>query len=159
MQLLTHYMLDNFAIFVFVFCRLLIFYQYFFFNFFFLSYILDPYQTRDFHQTWSRGCQQTIKIVTSKPWVKLNKNINFIYNFHNSCSLTLKAPIKTTADDKFGDIFSKLKIIRYDISWELSASRRFSWNIMPNLLFLKKSSKIWRCRLLQIIGGALVSWI
>ena len=46
--------------------------------------------------------------------------------------LTLKAPIRTAADDKFSTK------IRHDISWKSSASRRFSWNIIPNLLFLKK---------------------
>ena len=44
----------------------------------------------------------------------------------------------------------------YDTSLELSAIRRFSWNIMPYLfLFFWKSSKIWNCRLLQIIDGSL----
>ena len=41
--------------------------------------------------------------------------------------------------------------IRNDISWESSASRRFSWNIMPYSLFLK----ILNCCLLQNTGGAL----
>ena len=36
-------------------------------------------------------------------------------------------------------IFEK---IRYDISWESSASRRFSWNTMPYLLFLKKRQNL-----------------
>ena len=35
-------------------------------------------------------------------------------------------------------IFEK---IRYDISWELSASKQSSWNIMPYFLFLKKAAK------------------
>ena len=51
----------------------------------------------------------------------------------------------------FSLIFEK---IRYEISWETSASRRFSWNIIPYLLFLKKQ-QIWNCRLLQILGGTL----
>ena len=60
--------------------------------------------------------------------------------------LSLKAPITTAADDKFCKIFpNSWKKIRY-ISWESSASRRFSWNIMPYLLFLKKQQN------LQIIG-------
>ena len=71
----------------------------------------------------------------------------------NRFTLTLKAPI-TTAADKFCDIFPNLRKIRYDISWEPPASRRFSWNVMPYLLFLK-SGQIWNCRPLQIIGGAL----
>ena len=44
----------------------------------------------------------------------------------------------------------------YDITWESSASRRFSWIIMPYLFFVFwKSGKIFNCRLLQYIGGAL----
>ena len=34
------------------------------------------------------------------------------------------------------------KKIRHDISWESSASRRFSWNIMPYLLFLKMQQNL-----------------
>ena len=67
--------------------------------------------------------------------------------------LTLKVPITTAADDNFCDIFPSFRQIRYDISWESSASRRFSWIIMPYLLFSKKQ-KNWICRLLQVIGGA-----
>ena len=52
--------------------------------------------------------------------------------------LTLKAPITTTADDKLQHLSQFSKKIRYDITWELSASRQFSLNIMPYLLFLKK---------------------
>ena len=48
-------------------------------------------------------------------------------------------------------IFEKNKEL---YSWESSASRRFSWNIKPYFLFWK-SSKIWNCRLLQIVGGVL----
>ena len=62
--------------------------------------------------------------------------------------LTLKAPITTAADDKLWDIFHNF---RQNKVW---FSRRFSWNIMPYWLILK-SGKIWNCRLLQIIGGAL----
>ena len=70
---------------------------------------------------------------------------------------TLKALITTAADDKFCDIFPNFrKKIRYDISWELSASRHFSWNIMPYLLFLKKQN-IWNCCLLQNVGVTL--WV
>ena len=66
--------------------------------------------------------------------------------------LTLKAPITTAADDKFCNISPNFwKKIRYDISWKLSASRQFSWNIVPYLLFLKKQQnlKLWsaaKCR-------------
>ena len=51
--------------------------------------------------------------------------------------------------------FPNFRKIRYDISLESSASRRFSWNTMPYLLYLKKSGKIWNFRLLQILDGAL----
>ena len=57
-------------------------------------------------------------------------------------SLTLKAPITTAADDKFWYISQFSTKIRYDITWELSASRRYSWNIMPYLLFLKKRQNL-----------------
>ena len=46
------------------------------------------------------------------------------------------------------------KKISHDITWELSASRQFSWNLMPYCYFWK-SGKIWNCCLLQIVGGAL----
>ena len=73
-------------------------------------------------------------------------------------SLTLKERLTIAADDKFWDIFPNFrKKIRYEISWELSASRQFSWNIMPYMLFLKKRQNLKICRLLQIIGGAL--WV
>ena len=45
--------------------------------------------------------------------------------------LSLKAPITTAADDTIWN----------DISWESSAGRRFSWNIMP-LLLLKKQQHL-----------------
>ena len=74
--------------------------------------------------------------------------------------LTLQEPITTAADDTICNIFlnfqKKKKKNKYNISWESSASRRFSWNIMPYLLFLK-IGKTWNCCLLQIIGGAL--WV
>ena len=73
---------------------------------------------------------------------KIIKILCYIFLLENQdlCPfLTLKAPISTAADDKFLDIYPKFsKKIMYDISWESSASRPFSWNIMPNLLFLKK---------------------
>ena len=47
------------------------------------------------------------------------------------------------------------KKIRYDISWELSASRQFSWKARL-ICYFWKSSNIWNCRLLQIVGGALL---
>ena len=50
---------------------------------------------------------------------------------------TLKGPIQLQ-QTKILPIFPIFEKIRYDISWEWSASRRFSWNIMPYLLFLKK---------------------
>ena len=57
--------------------------------------------------------------------------------------LTLKAPITNAADDKFCNIFPNFrKKIRYDVSWESSASRRFSWNIIPYMLFLKMQQNL-----------------
>ena len=50
-------------------------------------------------------------------------------------------PIITAADNIFCDSFPNFrKKRRYDNSWESSAGRRFSWNIIPYLLFLKMSS-------------------
>ena len=49
---------------------------------------------------------------------------------------------------------------RYDISWESSASRRFAWNIMPYLLFLKKAAKfeiVICCKLQVALYG--LTWI
>ena len=87
---------------------------------------------------WSRN------VLVSTPWVMLLLS-----------ALTLKAPVTTAADDKFCDTFPNFrKKIRYSITWESSASRRFSWNIMPYLLFLKIQLNL-QSSLLQIIGGAL----
>ena len=70
---------------------------------------------------------------------------------------TLKVPITTAADDESCNIFLNFRTkIRYDISWESSDSRRFSWNIFL-ICYVWKSSKISNCCLLQIIGGAL--WV
>ena len=66
-------------------------------------------------------------------------------------SLTLKVPITTAAEDKFCNIYSKFsKKIRYDILWEF-------YEIPCLICYFWKSSKIWNCRLLHIIGGAL--WV
>ena len=43
--------------------------------------------------------------------------------------------------------------MRCDISWESSASRRFSWNIMPYLLFLKKRQN------LKLSSAAYYRWL
>ena len=56
-------------------------------------------------------------------------------------------------NDKFCDIFP-FRDIWYYISWLQSASRRFSWSVMLNLLCLKKHKHL-KCHLLQIMGGAL----
>ena len=60
----------------------------------------------------------------------------YLQFFHPNCKLvvlTLKAPITTAADDKFCNIFP---------SFQQKSSRRFSWNIMPYLLFLKKQQNL-----------------
>ena len=67
--------------------------------------------------------------------------------------LTLKGSITITADDKFCDSFPNL-IFKNIKVWYFS--RWFSWNIML-YCYLWKSSKIWNCRPMQIIGGAL--WV
>ena len=69
----------------------------------------------------------------------MGSHANLYLLLETGWNLTLKALIMTTADNKFWDIFPNFqKKIRYDNSWESSASRRFSWNIIPYLLFLKK---------------------
>ena len=81
---------------------------------------------------WNSG----IKESSNEIWVQLAKL------FSRKYVLTLKVPITTAADDKFCDIFLNFgKKIRYDTSWESSSSRRFSWNTMHYLLFLKKNAK------------------
>ena len=59
----------------------------------------------------------------------------------------------------FATSFLVFEKIRYDISWESSASRQFSW-ISFLICYFWKSGKIWNFRLLQIIGGALrvITW-
>ena len=56
--------------------------------------------------------------------------------------LTIKAAITIAAGDTFFTSFPVLEKIRYDISCELSDCRRFSKNIMPYLLFLKKQQHL-----------------
>ena len=46
---------------------------------------------------------------------------------------TIKSQLRQTTN--FATSYIIFEKIRYDISWELSASRQFSWNIMPSLLF------------------------
>ena len=92
---------------------------------------------------------EIVKILLYMP---LSIKISFLFNlWHGNTMkwlwiisvLTLKAPITTAADDKFCDIFHNFqKKIRHDITWDLSAGRQFSWNIMPYLLFLKKRQSL-----------------
>ena len=77
--------------------------------------------------------------------------MNWVSQLQNFSTITIKAP--TAAADKFCDIFFNFRK-KYKV-WYFS--RRFSWNIMPYLLLFEKSSRIWKCRLLQIIGGHL--WV
>ena len=71
------------------------------------------------------------------------------------CTLTLKAPITTAEDDKFCDIFHNFRQkIRYDITWNRLPADD-SHEISCLIGYFWKSSKIWNCRLLQIIDGAL----
>ena len=57
--------------------------------------------------------------------------------------LTLKAPPIIRSRRQILRHLSQFSTkIRCDITWESSASRRFSWNLMPYLLFLKKRQNI-----------------
>ena len=58
----------------------------------------------------------------------------YIYPFKRQSRLQ-----QTTNFEIFSPFSTK---IRYDISWESSASRRFSWNIILNFLFLKKRQNL-----------------
>ena len=63
----------------------------------------------------------------------------------NKCLIIFKGPLKRQSRlqqaANFASSFLFLKKIRYDISWE-SGRRRFSWNIMPYFLFLKKHQNL-----------------
>ena len=74
-------------------------------------------------------------------FIVVRKTSTFLYSVF-VIHLILKAPITTAADNKFYDIFLNFRQIRYGISWESSASRGFSWNIMPYSLFLKKQQNL-----------------
>ena len=54
----------------------------------------------------------------------------------------LKCQSRLQQTTNFGTTFLIKKKIQYDISWESSACIRFSWNIMPFLLFLKKQQNL-----------------
>ena len=64
--------------------------------------------------------------------------------------LTLKTPITTAVDGKFSTIYPNIKKIGIT----------FHENCLPaddsHEISSLKSSEIWNCRLLQIIGGALL---
>ena len=65
--------------------------------------------------------------------------------------LALKSQLQQTTNILW-HLLKFSKKIRYDISWESSAGRRFSWIIISYWYFWK-SGIIWNCRLLQIIGA------
>ena len=70
--------------------------------------------------------------------------------------LTLKAPTTNAADDNFCDIFPNFRkngMILHENRLPSYESHEISWFIC----YFWKSGKIWNCRLLQIIGGAL--WV
>ena len=73
-----------------------------------------------------------------------------------TCHLALKAPITTAADDTFCDIFPNFrkKCMTFH---ENCLSADDSHEIVFLICYFWKSGKIWNCRLLQIIGGALSS--
>ena len=97
---------------------------------------------------------------TKGNWLISFKDKEFWINF----TKPLKAPITTAADDKHFSKFSTK--IRYDITWESSASRRFSWNVKPYLLFSKRLQNLqlsaanyrWRFQDKHGMEDSLVMW-
>ena len=71
--------------------------------------------------------------------------------------LTLKAPITTAADDKFCNIFPNFRKKYSMTSHENRLPADDSHEISCFICYFWKSIKIWKCRLLQIIGGVL--WV
>ena len=69
--------------------------------------------------------------------------------------LTLKAPITTAADDKFWDIFPNFRQKQGMILHENRLPADDSHEISCLICYFGKSGKIFNCRLLKIIGGAL----
>ena len=94
-------------------------------------------------------CRQNEMRLLSVKKIEKNKT-HFIL-----CVLTLKAPITTAADNSLKNFFYfSLKKIRLDISCESSVRQRIY--IHHQALFsLKAKSKKTKCRLLQILYGAL----
>ena len=82
-------------------------------------------------------------------------DIDSIYNvkFQKHHMLTLIAPIPTAADDKFCDIFSNFRKKYGMIFHENRLPSDDSHEIACLICYFWKSSKIWNCRLLQIIGA------
>ena len=83
-------------------------------------------------------------------------NINLINEHINEDKclfdcLTLKASITTEADDKFWD--TKNKVWYY---MRIVCQQTILLIYHPLFVFLEKNGKIWNCRLLQSIGGALM---
>ena len=54
----------------------------------------------------------------------------------------LKRPSQLQQTKNFATSFQIFKKIRYDIAWESSASRRFSWNTMPYWSFWKRRQNL-----------------
>ena len=71
--------------------------------------------------------------------------------------LSLKAPITTAADDKFCNIFSSFRQKEGMIFHENRLPADDFHEISCLIYYFWKSSKIWNCLLLQIIGGTL--WV
>ena len=76
--------------------------------------------------------------------------IVFIRNYYQP----LKRQSRLQQTTNFATSFPIFEKKRNDISWESSANRGFSWNIMPYLLFLKKRQNL-KLSSAEIIGGAL----
>ena len=88
------------------------------------------------------------------PSFSYNLSLRSLFCLFLSGRLTLKAPDHDCSRQQILLHLSKFsKEIRYDISWESSASRRLSWNIMPYLLFLKKRQN------LKLSSAASYRWV
>ena len=112
-----------------------------------------PRSGATFCRSWS-GSKQFAKVISRRKEMPLackelkKKKISTCFSWW----LTLKAPITTAADDKI--FVTSFLVFEKNKVWYFMRSRRFSWNIIPYLL-ISKRGKIWNCRLLQIISGAL----
>ena len=87
------------------------------------------------HELGSQSCSIVLILYANCEWPEFYANKNIF------CSVNIN-PKSANHDCSRRQIwrhFSQFSTnIRYDITWESSASRRFSWNIIPYWLFMKK---------------------